>query len=137
MGRAPQTAVGSTGSTEFTDSALPAQIQSLLQASPSGQPSQSQGAHPQALNSRDTGGEASGRATAAVPDCVLLAVARPGEQPITSGRGSYRGVAVYALVYPDPSDPAHTVDAYLVDADCVAPSGTGGPVLVHRTVPRP
>ncbi|MBC3843342.1 hypothetical protein GXW82_33430 [Streptacidiphilus sp. 4-A2] len=78
-----------------------------------------------------------GTAQATVPDCVLTAVARPGQQPIAVSSGSYQSTDVYALIYPDGSDPAHDVDAYLVAADCTAPAGHASAVLVDRTVPRP
>ncbi|QMU79889.1 hypothetical protein GXW83_33510 [Streptacidiphilus sp. PB12-B1b] len=121
----PQSAPGFTS---FSDADLPAQIQSLLQAPPS---PGAVGAHPQAVNS----GERS--SSAGIPSCALQAVNRPGEQPLAVGRGSYHGLAVYALVYPDAADPAHWTDAYLVNAGCVIPSGATSSVLVHRTVPRP
>jgi Putative zinc-finger len=74
---------------------------------------------------------------AAVPGCALQAVSRGSEQPLTTSRGSYHGTSVYALIYPDRSDPAHAVDAYLVDTSCTAPAGASSPVLLSRTVPRP
>lgn len=125
----PQTAPHST---VFTASGFTAQIQALVQGAPS------QGSHQQALGTgqQPSNGPASATVTT-VPSCVLQAVSRPGEQSVSTATGSYQGTPVYALVYPDRNDPAHSVDAYLVDAGCTTRPGSTGQVLLQRTVPRP
>jgi hypothetical protein len=47
------------------------------------------------------------------------------------GLGHYLGVEVFALLYPDAADPAHTWNVYLVQSSCSAPL-----VLLHQSVPR-
>ncbi len=70
------------------------------------------------------------------PACVLHAVDRPSQSPLTSAFGSYQGMEVYALVYQG-SGAATAVDAYLVTADCLPSAGGRSAVLLQRTVPLP
>ncbi|WP_042384633.1 zf-HC2 domain-containing protein [Streptacidiphilus melanogenes] len=64
------------------------------------------------------------------PACVLAATKQP-QPPAVQGLGQYLDVQVFALLYPDPADPAHTWDVYLVQNSCSAPL-----VLLHQSVPR-
>ncbi|MFC1431242.1 hypothetical protein ACEZDB_11340 [Streptacidiphilus sp. N1-3] len=118
----------------FSDASLDEQIQQLLPDGAGSTALQPQ-AHPQTDGGVSTG----------APACVLAAVGRTGETPLASTRGSYRGTAVFAVVYTSPVDPLHKVDAYLVSASCAdrgahasdgAPGSAGATVLVRRTVPR-
>jgi hypothetical protein len=64
------------------------------------------------------------------PTCVLAAT-KQTQLPAVQGLGSYLDVQVFALLYPDPTDPAHTWDVYLVQNSCAAPL-----VMLHASVPR-
>lgn len=64
------------------------------------------------------------------PACVLQAT-KQTQPPAVQGLGTYLGVEVFALLYPSPTDPAHTWDVYLVQNSCSAPL-----VLLHQAVPR-
>jgi len=118
--------------TVFSRTGFAGQVQMLLSAQPSGAD------QPQAQSGVQRSSSASAKAdNRAVPSCVLAAVSRPGQQPLAVEQGSYQGIAVYALVYPDSADPAHAVDAFLVDAGCTTPVGHITPVLLSDTVARP
>jgi len=127
--------VGAATPQTFTAAGFTAQIQGLLQ------PATGDSKHPLSMGTGETpagtDSASAGIEQLAVPGCVLGAVARTGQQPLTAALGSYHGDPVYALVYPDTKDPAHSVDAYLVDRSCSAPSGSSSPVLLQQTVPRP
>jgi Putative zinc-finger len=130
--------------TAFSRTGFPQQIQSLLAAPGAAQPQAQSGGQAAARGtgkgtSGGTAGAASGPETGAaagVPSCVLAAVPHQGEPLLAATLGSYQGDQVYALVYPDPTDPAHAVEAFLVDFDCATPAGHDGPVLLSGTVPR-
>ena len=114
----------------FTAVGFTAQVQSLIGSSEGS-------TAPRAM----TQGEASGSAAAtpsskAPPACVLRAVNRPSQSPLTSAFGNYQGTPVFALVYQG-SGAATAVDAYLVAADCSSPTGGRSAVLLQRTVPLP
>jgi hypothetical protein len=64
------------------------------------------------------------------PPCVLAATGQT-QPPSVQGLGHYLGVEVFALLYPDAADPAHTWNVYLVQSSCSAPL-----VLLHQSVPR-
>jgi hypothetical protein len=64
------------------------------------------------------------------PPCVLAAT-KQTQLPAVQGLGSYLDVEVFALLYPDPTDPARTWDVYLVQNSCSAPL-----VMLHASVPR-
>lgn len=122
--------------TAFSEAGFTQQIQQLLSA-PASQSSEpgAQGTGQQPFTVSNGPSEARGTLTA--PSCVLAAVDRPGQQPLTVSLGSYQGAEVYALVYPDAADPAHSVNAFLVNASCVTAPGQNTPLLLSRTVPRP
>ena len=114
----------------FTAVGFTAQIQSLVGSG-------KESVAPRAM----TQGQASGAAAAepsdtTPPACVLRAVDRPSQSPITSAFGNYQGTAVFALVYPG-KGASTTVDAYLVTADCTPPVGGRSAILLQRTVPLP
>ncbi|WP_042415881.1 anti-sigma factor family protein [Streptacidiphilus anmyonensis] len=64
------------------------------------------------------------------PACVLAAT-KQTQPPAVQGLGQYLDVQVFALLYPDSADPAHTWDVYLVQNSCSAPL-----VMLHQSVPR-
>ncbi|MEY9870831.1 hypothetical protein ABH931_000285 [Streptacidiphilus sp. MAP12-33] len=72
----------------------------------------------------------SGSAEPTAPTCVLAATKRT-DAPAVQGLGHYLGVEVFALLYPDATDPAHQWDVYLVQNSCSAPL-----VMLHQSVPR-
>ena len=122
--------------TAFSEAGFTQQIQQLLSAplSQSNRPqAQGPGQQPYAVSPRSTPAQS----TPTAPSCVLAAVNRPGRQPLAVSLGSYQGTEVYALVYPDAADPAHSVSAFLVNADCVTSAGHPTPLMLSRTVPRP
>ena len=116
-------------STAFSRSGFTQQIQRLLGAQTSGS------ARPQAQSGAKEPNSVPG--ATAVPSCVLAAVPRQTRPLLAATTGSYRSTAVYALVYPDPDDPAHKAEAYLVSADCLTPAEYTSPVLLSGIVPRP
>ncbi|MEY9843229.1 zf-HC2 domain-containing protein [Streptacidiphilus sp. MAP5-3] len=77
-----------------------------------------------------TGATAAPSASPSAAACVLSAAKQPGV-PVHEAVGEYLGVQVFALVYPDTGDPAHTWDVFLVQDSCSSPL-----VLLQRTVPR-
>ena len=122
--------------TAFSQSGFTQQIQTLL-TPPAGQSNEPQiqggGQHPESVSTRSAGEPVAVTA----PGCVLASVDRPGSRPTSVFLGTYQNIEVYALVYPAAGDPAHAVQAYLVDAACTTPAGHTTPVLLSRTVPRP
>jgi len=136
-GAAARPGLPNGGASSFSAAGFPQQIQQLLTHPQANAVPKS---HPQNQTERSSAsGEAETPALApssAAPACVTQAIGRPGEQPIATGRGSYQGVPVYAVVYPDQADPLHSVDAYLVDASCTGASGSTGRIVLHQTVPR-
>ncbi|MBF9068154.1 zf-HC2 domain-containing protein [Streptacidiphilus fuscans] len=77
-----------------------------------------------------TGAAAEPSASPSAAACVLAAAKQPGV-PVHEAVGEYLGVQVFALIYPDTADPAHTWDVFLVQDSCSSPL-----VLLQRTVPR-
>ena len=124
-------AEGATGTAYvFTAVGFTAQIQSLV-ASDKGSVA------PRAMTQgQESGAAAAEPSNTTPPACVLRAVDRPGQSPITSAFGNYQGTAAFALVYPGNSA-ATSVEAYLVTADCTPPVGGRSAILLQRTVPLP
>jgi len=122
--------------TAFSQAGFTQQIQTLL-APPADQSNEPQiqgdGQHPESASTRSTGEPVAVTA----PGCVLASVDRPGSRPTSVFLGTYQNIEVYALVYPAAGNPAHAVQAYLVDAACTTPAGHTTPVLLSQTVPRP
>ncbi|SEK71942.1 hypothetical protein [Streptacidiphilus jiangxiensis] len=132
---------------DFTQANLSSEIQRLARddarfksataqgaATPSGSPS-GPGEHAAPNTGAQTvTGEASASPSGPVqptaPSCVLAATKRT-DQPAVQGIGRYLGVEVFALLYPDATDPEHRWDVYLVQDSCSAPL-----VMLHQSVPR-
>ncbi len=113
----------------FTAVGFGAQIQSLVG-------SDEKSVAPRAVAQGETSKAAVEPLNPTPPACVLRAVDRPSQSPLTSALGSYQGTQVFALVYQE-SGAATAVDAYLVAADCAPPAGGRSAVLLQRTVPLP
>ncbi|WP_042374311.1 anti-sigma factor family protein [Streptacidiphilus neutrinimicus] len=117
VGTAPSAAASAAGTPSGTPSAAtsPAGVGALV--TPDGGP-QNSAASPAAP------------AQPTAPACVLAAT-KQTQPPAVEGLGQYLDVQVFALLYPDQTDPAHTWDVYLVQNSCSAPL-----VMLHQTVPR-
>ncbi|MEZ0092728.1 anti-sigma factor [Streptacidiphilus sp. EB129] len=143
--RGPVDAPARQAGPDFTDTAFTQQIQQLLQSSAgtsagTSTPASGTRVHPQStrVNPSAPGVSPNGAASLPVPSCVSAGIGRPGETPLTVSTGSYHGIGVYAVVYPDRADPAHSVDAYLVDSACAqgASGESSGRIALEQTVPR-
>ncbi|WP_420034536.1 hypothetical protein ACN2WE_20300 [Streptomyces sp. cg28] len=64
------------------------------------------------------------------PACVQRGTHR-NEDPLGFKQGTYEGKAVYLLVLPHRSDPAHRVTAFIVDASCAAKNSSAAGELLY------
>ena len=137
VGRVAGAGQGTAGSQSipFSRGGFTQQIQTLLAA-----PTPTSGVvQPQAQGSESGvqhSNSGTGRLGTDLPSCVLAVVPGQHKSLLAAATGTYRGQAVYALVYPDSADPAHKVDAFLVSADCLTPAEYTSPVLLQNVVPR-
>jgi hypothetical protein len=128
------------GDVQAADPSLETQVRELLAAA---EPDRREAADaPDTLSSTEAtedgpspGAQAEPSPHAALPSCVREAIAR-AEAPLAAGEEQYRGERAYLVVLPHAADPRQ-VDAYVVNADCVAETPpVSGEILARASYPR-
>ncbi|MFF8832067.1 hypothetical protein [Streptomyces sp. NPDC015131] len=129
--RSSDTAVSAPSPTTFSGAAVEDQVDALL--------AQEKGpASPRAEKQPPSADNPATKFTheaVTVPSCVLAGTGR-SDQPLAAEPGTYAGKDAYLVVLPHASQSSQ-VQAYVLDASCVAQKTAKADVLLSRAYPRP